>query len=51
MWDLKQKKLIHPRNTNRLADIESRLVVAKKERGRKGNRLGVLRLAEANYYI
>ena len=46
-----QQKLTHPRNRNRLTDIENRLVVAKEEKGRKGNRLGVLRLAEANYYI
>ena len=44
-----QQKWTHPRNRNRLT--ENSLVVAKEEKGRKGNRLGVLRLAEANYSL
>ena len=37
--------------TERLTDIENRLVVAKGELGREREGLGVLGLVDANYYI
>ena len=49
MWNLKYDTNKHPRNRNRLTNIENRLVVAKVWVGEEW--IGRLRLADSNYYI
>ena len=49
MWNLKYGTNEHICNTERLTDIENRVVVAKGRGGEGRN--GSLGLAEANYYI
>ena len=51
MWNLKYdtNELIY--ETNRLTDIENRLVVAKGKKGWEDGWIGSLGLADASYYI
>ena len=51
MWNVKYNTDEHIYETNRLTDIENRLVVAKCVAKMGKGRVGNLKLAEANYYM